>query len=158
VKNLNQYIAGLLLLLTCVSCSKNKEKSGCLPVALILPAFKFQVVDKNSGNDLFFSPSPAYSINDIKIVFKNQENKLDSISPPQRTNAGTGSYFVYIVPFSRIADTCYIKIKALKTDTVISTIERIKTECGSNDGVIKVQVNKEAPIANSNKTIIVIKK
>jgi hypothetical protein len=159
MKNLYKHCIGLFLLLAFISCSK-KEKSNCLlvPAALILPSFNFQVVDKNTGTDLFFSPSPAYSLNDIKIVFKNHENKLDSISPPLKTNTATGSHFMYIIPFSKIADTCYIKIKALKTDTVISTIERVKTECSSNDAVIKVQVNKEAAIINSNKTIIVIKK
>ena len=160
MKNLYKPCVGLFLVLTFISCSKNKEKSNCLlvPVALILPSFNFQVIDKNTGTDLFFSPSPAYSLNDIKIVFKTHENKLDSISPPQRTNTGTGSHFVYIIPFSKVSDTCYIKIKGLKTDTVVSTLERIKTECSSNDAVIKVQVNKEAAIVNSNKTIIVIKK
>jgi hypothetical protein len=159
MKNLYKYYAGLFLLLAFISCSK-KEKSNCLlvPAALILPSFNFQVVDKNTGTDLFFSPSPAYSLNDIKIVFKNHDNKLDSISPPLSTNNGAGSHFMYIIPFSRMADTCYIKIKTLKTDTVISTIERVKTECSSNDAVIKVQLNKEAAMVNSNKTIVVIKK
>lgn len=159
MKNQYKYWVGLFLLLILISCSK-KEKSNCLlvPVALILPSFNFQVIDKNTGTDLFFSPSPAYSLNDIKIVFKNHDNKLDSISPPLNTNNGTGSHFMYIIPFSRMADTCYIKIKTLKTDTVISTIERVKTECSSNDAVIKVQLNKEAAVVNSNKTILVIKK
>lgn len=159
MKNLYKNCVGLFLLLTFISCSK-KEKSNCLlvPAALILPSFNFQVIDKSTGADLFFSPSPAHPLNDIKIVFKTREGKLDSISPPLHTNTGTGNHFVYIVPFNKEKDTCYIKIRNLKTDTIVSTIEKIKTECSSNDAVVKVHLNKETPVVNSGKTVIVIKK
>lgn len=161
MKNLNRYIAGLLLLLTITSCSKNKDKSrGCppVPLALILQAVKFQVVDKASGQDLFFSSNPRYAFTDIKIVFRNSSNKLDSISPPLKQELPVGSHFVYPIPYTRTLDTCYIKIKNLKTDTLISTIATTKTECATAYSLNKVQVNKSAPIAYSNGNIIVIKK
>lgn len=154
-----QYCAVLLFLLACISCTK-KEKANCLfvPAALILPGYTFQVVDKTTGADLFFSAQPAYSMNDIKVVFKNASNKADSLAPPQKINNGSGDHFKYIVPLGRMADTCFIKIKNLKTDTLISTLENIKSECSSSIVVTKVQVNKSAPVAYANTDIVVIRK
>jgi hypothetical protein len=162
MKNLCRYVAGLLLLLSGVSCSKNKNKTNncqLIPVALILQAIKFRVVDKTSGQDLFFTPNPRYALTDIKIVFRNGSNKLDSISPPQKEELPNGSHFVYPIPYTRTLDTCYIKIKNLKTDTVISIIEATKNECGTTSyNLNKVQVNKNAPIAYSYSNVVIIKK
>jgi len=159
MKNFIQYCAGLLLLLTCISCSK-KEKQNCLlvPAALILPGFNFQVVDKTSGADLFFGVQPTYTLNDIKVVFKNASNKVDSLAPPQKINTGSVEYFHYIIPGNHAIDTCFIKIKNLKTDTVISTLETIKGECSSSISVIRIQVNKDAPFKYSNGSIVSIRK
>lgn len=161
MKNLSRYIACLFLLLTAVSCSKNKDKTKVcppVPLALILQAIKFQVVDKTSGQDLFFSANAPYALTDIKIVFRNSSNKLDSVSPPLKEELPAGSHFVYPIPYTRILDTCYIKIKNLKVDTVISTIATTKTECSTMYSLNKVQVNKNAPIAYSYSNVIVIKK
>jgi hypothetical protein len=159
MKNFIQYCAGLLLLLTCIACSK-KEKTNCLlaPYALILPSFNFQMVDKTTGADLFFSAQPAYTLNDIKVIFKNSNNKVDSLAPPQKINDGSGDHFKYIIPGNHAMDTCFIKIKSLKTDTIISTLETIKGECSSSIAVINVQVNKQAPFKYSNGGMVIIKK
>jgi len=161
MKNLSRYVAGLLLLLIAVSCSKNKDKNEVcppMPLALVLQAVKFQVVDKTSGQDLFFSQNPPYALTDIKIVFRNSSNQLDSVSPPLKDQLPTGSHFVYPIPYTRILDTCYIKIKGLKTDTMISTIATTITKCSTMYLLNKVQVNKNAPIAYSYSNVIVIKK
>jgi hypothetical protein len=161
MKNLCRLIAGLLLLLTITSCSKNKAKIvGCSPVplALILQAVKFQVVDKTSGQDLFFSPNASHPLTDIKIVFRNSSNKLDSVSPPLKEELPTGSHFIYTIPYTRTLDTCYIKIKDLKTDTLISTIAVTKTECSTSYALNKVQVNKNPSVAYSYSNVILIKK
>ena len=160
MKNLNRYVAGLLLLLTAVSCSKNKAKVICPPMPLTLPVqtVKFQVVDKTSGKDLFFSQNPPYALTDIKIVFRNSSSKLDSISPPLKEELPSGSHFVYAVSNARTPDTCYIKIKSLKTDTMISTLATTKTECSITYSLNKVQVNKNAPVAYTTGSVIVIKK
>jgi hypothetical protein len=161
MKNLCRYIAGLLLLFSVVSCSKNKAKVvGCppVPLALILQAVKFQVVDKTSGQDLFFSPNAPRPFTDIKIVFRNSSNKLDSISPPLKEELPIGSYFLYPIPYTRTLDTCYIKIKNLKTDTLISTIATTKTECATTYSLNEVQVNKNPPVTYSYSNVIVIKK
>jgi len=161
MKNLSRYIAGLMLLLTVVSCSKNKDKTKVcppVPLALILQAIKFQVVDKTSGQDLFFSAKAPYALTDIKIVFRNSSNQLDSVSPPLKDQLPTGSNFVYHIPYARTLDTCYIKIKGLKTDTMISTIATTITKCSTRYLLNKVQVNKNAPIAYSYSNVIVIKK
>ncbi|WPU93338.1 hypothetical protein SNE25_28880 [Mucilaginibacter sabulilitoris] len=158
MKNLNQYLVGLLLLLTCVSCSKNKEKSGCLPVALIQPAFKFQVVDKNNGNDLFFSASPQYSLSDISVEFRDKLNKINILSPPDHLNSGSVDHFVYTIPQGKTADTCFVKIKGLKTDTLISTITSTTTDCGVSLSLSRVKVNKNVPVDYSKDITIVIKK
>ena len=164
MKNLCRYIAGLLFLLTVVSCSKNKEKSkGCPPIPLAasllaIQSIKFQMVDKTSGQDLFFAPKAPYALTDIKIVFRNSSNKLDSVAPPMKEEWPTGWHFVYPVIYARTLDTCYIKIKGLKTDTLISTLSVNKGECGTSYALSKVQVNKNAPFAYSFNSITVIKK
>lgn len=158
MKNLNQYIAGFFILLTCVSCSKNKEKTGCLPVALIQPAFKFQVVDKNSGNDLFFSANPQYQLSDISIEFRDRENKLNILSPPEHQNLGSGDNFIYTISRGKLVDTCFVKIKNLKTDTLISTITSTTTDCGVSLSLSRVKVNKNVPVDYSKDITIVIKK
>ena len=159
MKKIIQYRTGLLLLLICFSCSK-KEKTNCLlsPYALILPSFNFQMVDKTTGADLFFSAQPVYTLNDIKVVFRNASNKVDSLAPPQKINEGSGEHFKYIIPGNHAIDTCFIKVKNLKTDTVISSLETIKGECSSSIAVIKIQVNKQAPFKYSNGGMVVIKK
>lgn len=159
MKNFIQYCTGLLLLATCISCSK-KEKQNCLlvPYALILPSFDFKLVDKATGTDLFFSAQPTYSLNDIKIVFKNSNNKVDSLAPPQKIDNGSGEHFRYIIPGNHATDTCFIKIKNLKTDTVISMVETIKGECSSSVAIIRIQVNKEAPFKYGNGGIVTIRK
>jgi len=160
MKNLCLYIFGLFILLTVVSCSKNKAKVICPPVPLALPVqtVKFQVVDKTSGKDLFFSQNPPYALTDIKIVFRNSSNKLDSISPPLKEDLPAGSHFLYIVSNPRSPDTCYIKIKSLKTDTLISTLATTQTACSTTYFLNKVQVNKDAPVAYVGGNVIIIKK
>ncbi|MBB6129080.1 hypothetical protein [Mucilaginibacter lappiensis] len=160
MKNLCLYIVGLFILLAVVSCSKNKAKVICPPVPLTVPVqtVKFQVVDKTSGQDLFFSQNPPYALTDIKIVFRNSSNKLDSISPPLKEELPTGSHFVYAVSNPRTPDTCYIKIKSLKTDTMISTFATTTTACSTTSFLNKVQVNKNAPVAYASGNVIVIKK
>ncbi len=160
MKNLCRYVVGLFVLLTVVSCSKNKAKVICPPVPLILPvqAIKFQLVDKTSGKDLFFSQNPPYALTDIKIVFRNSSAQLDSISPPLKEDLPTGSHFVYAVSNPMRPDTCYIKIKSLKTDTLISIFATTTTPCSTTSYLDKVQVNKNAPVAYVTGNVIVIKK
>jgi hypothetical protein len=129
-----------------------------VPAALILPSFNFQITDKTTGADLFFSAQPVYTLNDIKVVFRNGNNKIDSLAPPQTINTSSAQHFKYVVPLGRVVDTCFIKIKNLKTDTVISTLETIKGECSSSIAVTKVQVNKGTPVAYSNAALVIIKK
>ena len=161
MKKISQCTACLFLLLFAVSCSKNKnQKKICppVPVALILQVVRFQVVDKTSGQDFFFSPNAPYALTDIKIVFRNSSGKLDSVSPPLKEQVPTGSHFIYPVPYTRTLDTCYIKIKNLKTDTLISTVATTITECSTTYALNKVQVNKNAPVAYAYGNVIIIKK
>ncbi|WP_419699579.1 hypothetical protein [Mucilaginibacter sp. NFX135] len=161
MKKISQCIAGLLLLWIVVSCSKNKNQTKICPpapVALILQVVRFQIVDKTSGQDFFFSPNPPYALTDIKIVFRNSAGKLDSVPPPLKEAVPAGSHFVYPVPYTRTLDTCYIKIKNLKTDTMISTVAATKTECSTTYVLNKVQVNNNAPVAYTSGNVILIKK
>lgn len=127
-------------------------------MALIQPAFKFQVVDKNNGNDLFFSGSPRYQLSDISIEFRDKLNKINILSPPDHLNSGGNDHFIYTIPQGKLIDTCFLKIKNLKTDTLISTVTSTTTDCGITLSLSRVKVNKNVPVDYSKDITIVIKK
>ena len=71
------------------SCSKNKGSYGCT-AQYIPPSFKFKIISKTNGEDLFFSNTPQFPIGSLKIYFKNQKNEIDSVAPAVEVNNSTG--------------------------------------------------------------------
>jgi hypothetical protein len=129
--------AGLFVILLSTSCEKDRRMIGCT-AQYIAPTLRFQVIDKNDGTDLFFAAAPKFSTSDIKVHFKNSQNKLDSLAPQVET-VNNNKVFVYAQQRANLNDTCYLKIKGLKTDTLIYSIKL--TEPCSRPVINKVSIN-----------------
>ncbi|WP_295792072.1 hypothetical protein [Mucilaginibacter sp.] len=70
MKPLFHSITGIMLLsvllMGCTSNSTNKC-GPCPAIATVLPNINFRIVDKTTGEDLFFAPSPKFKIGQLKL-------------------------------------------------------------------------------------------
>ena len=58
-----------LLVMATTSCRKTKTvQCTVVPVALVVPEMNFRVVDKTTGNDLFFGSTAIYKTNQLKVA------------------------------------------------------------------------------------------
>lgn len=138
------------------SCSKVNESINCSTV-YIPPTLNFQVINKSTNADYFFSSSPLlYSVSDLKVFFKNASNRTDSITPPVKNN-DTQKYFAFTAPAAKQIDTCFIKIKNFPTDTVIFTVKNTEDSCPQLY-IKTVKINKSTAITTTPQMIIQIKK
>lgn len=112
-----------LLLLVCVSFifsaySKEDDKEpNCLPV--IYPdILTFRVVDKNTGEDLFFGEEPPYSVDDLHVLRQNfnDHTRLDTVRISQKEG-----YFH--VPMVLGQNTKYLSIADTPLDTLTYTVK-----------------------------------
>jgi len=151
------YLQIVFALLFClISCSKKTSVQGCT-AQYVAPTIKFILVDKTNGNDLFFSASPNYSINELKMRFKNQANKLDSITPAIEVSGNNTKHFVYSVPALRSSDTCYVQIKGLISNSIYYVISKDSSPC-QTPFVSMVKVDNENIINYKTNDVITIKK
>jgi hypothetical protein len=138
------------------SCSKEEGSFGCA-AQYIAPTFKFNVVSVSNGNDLFFSTPPVYATTAIKIYFKNQANKIDSISPSLEETGTTGKYFVYSIPTVQAKDTCFVKINGVLSNTIYYTTTTDNPPC--NTAIINsIKIDNNDYIGYKTNDIITIKK
>ena len=151
-------LIGLLIFSSGVifSCSKDKDSFGCA-AQYIAPTLKFNIVSITTGNDLFFSPTPVYPTTTIKIYFKNQLNKPDSIAPSIEETGATGKHFVYSIPSVRPKDTCFIKINGVLSNTVYYTTSTDNPPCNSVF-INSVKVDNNDYITYKTNDIVTIKK
>ncbi|UEG51446.1 hypothetical protein LLH06_10720 [Mucilaginibacter daejeonensis] len=127
MKKLSFPLLAFVFFLT-ISCTKNNSERTACTGQYVYPTLKFKVIDKTTRADLFFSSTPTYLLSDIKIIFKNGSNRSDPIRPTV-VSRETSKYFSFTAPRVLPTDTCIIKIKALKSDTLVYTIARSSGTC-----------------------------
>lgn len=118
----------LLCILILIACSKDSKQTGACTLAYILPSLNFNIVNQSSGADLFFSKNPVYNPSDLKVYFKNSMNKIDSVTPSVLIR-GNKKYFSFTTSRASLSDTCIIKIKTVKADTLTYTIANTDEIC-----------------------------
>lgn len=148
-------ISSLMLLASCTNSDKQDVQIACSAV-YIFPKLNFQVVSKANNTDLFFAPVPAYDVSAIKVYLKNGYNKIDSLLPVV-TVMGTQKYFTFSVMQSRLKDTCFVKIKGLKVDTLIYTLGKTNAPC-PQWYINSVAINRGAASALAENGVLQIKK
>jgi len=70
MKPLFYAIIGVMLLLVFASACTSNSTNKCGPcplIAVVLPNLNFRIVDKTTGEDLFFAASPKYKIGQLKF-------------------------------------------------------------------------------------------
>lgn len=70
MRSLLTLIGALALLLALASGCASNSTSKCDPcplIATVLPNINFRIVDKTTGEDLFFAAAPKYKINQLKL-------------------------------------------------------------------------------------------
>lgn len=115
---------GLLLFLIFQSCEKKLNGGVTCLAYMVADTLRFNIIDKNSNSDLFFSDNPAYSIEDIKVLKKNSINKFDTLAL-QVSSAGSLKYFGVQIsaPYPQ-GEILYLKIADAALDTLSYTTVR----------------------------------
>ena len=126
---LSFYLMGFVLLTMIISCQKlaSPKEFGCL--ALVTPAYlKFNVIDKNSGQDLFFSASPKYQIVSLYLFEKNDKTRKDTIRPDV-IGTGPSRYFKLRLNNTVLKDTLIFKIAPNTDDELMSIFKLTDGQC-----------------------------
>lgn len=109
------------------ACDKQPitEVIGCDPVQTNAA---FRVVDRLSGENLFFSDNPKYQIEDIK-VYKIRDKTHQN--PLELTVIGKGDQRSFLLPFdfSNPTDTMVFKIANTPDDLLIYKYTRSENHC-----------------------------
>jgi hypothetical protein len=140
-------LASLLALSSCTN--KNNGQIACT-AQYVFPSLNFQIVNETDYTML------VYTTTDINIYLKNDANKTDAINPIIKS-ASNQKFFSFSLKRAKAIDTCYIKIKNYKLDTLIYTISNTLTPC-PQPYISKVTINKSLPLTIAPNAIVEIKK
>lgn len=145
-----KYSLTICIAIVAVSCNKNtsKEIVGCdLALSpLILP---FNVLDVNSGQDLFFSTSPRYETNAIYFFSIRDKTRKDTIRPAI-TGTATNRIFTVQINNTAIKDTLLMKVATNPDDIIIYEVKKGDGPCGGL-AFDKVYFNGTQLTANNGK-------
>lgn len=88
----------------------------------------FQVLDKNSGEDLFFGSASKFKPKDLKIYPLRYKNDSDTLRVRPFTTPAA-QIFVFPFNFNKDRDTVLIKIADTRPDTLIYTVKKPSNAC-----------------------------
>jgi len=111
-----------------MACTKADKQTGACTLEYIYPSLNFNIVSQSSGADLFFSANSLYKPEDLNVHFKSGINRTDSVTPSVQTR-GNKFFFSFKTSHAYLSDTCIIKIKNAKADTVTYTIANTDEIC-----------------------------
>ncbi|MBK1439812.1 hypothetical protein JHJ32_07445 [Parapedobacter sp. ISTM3] len=134
---------GLLLVIglgiLVASCSK-EEKQPCL--AVINPdTLRFNVLNKQTNSDLFFSDSPLYDTTELKLYQKDNEGNLKDFNG---LGVAKDSEVVHFFSLVYPSDTLFIKIADQPLDTIAFTGKAVSSPCPQTI-LDEVAFNSETP-------------
>lgn len=148
----------LIILLFCtinITCKKNSTTSSCddadvncTGVTCLIQQylFDFRIIDKISGNDLVFGPSPRYTAGDVKLyadaALTNEIQITADVSgksfhsfqskPQMYLVIASASTYILNADFKKI-DCCTDRIKNLKSDGLVV--------CTCCDDIVSIMVD-----------------
>ncbi len=125
-RNILFFMPLLLLMASCKKSNTNCEEAVCPAIFILPPPVKFNVVDKNTDADLFFSSSPQYSLNDL-IVYVKKNNSDTSHIPFYIDSSSSNKHF--ITPISNLNATYFIQIQNNVNDTIEMIMNPVFTKC-----------------------------
>lgn len=130
---MKQAISFRLLLLAVIitllfSCSKNGKDSVNCTLQLNPIKINFNVLDKTTNEDLYFSSNPRFQTKDLYLFNKKDVARKDTIRPAI-TGSGTTRSFQYIVDYSSLQDTLILRTDDLSDNTLIYTIQKTNGDC-----------------------------
>ena len=133
---MNKSTAGVLmigaftLLSACTKINDNTQVIGCDPVTSFA---RFQIVDKSSGQDLFFSTNPKYQLKDISLFKISDKNYKDTIKTLVAGPGGSERYFLLSINFKKPKDTLVVRIAGTPDDQLIYTVKRASNSCFADE-------------------------
>jgi hypothetical protein len=157
----NKFITGfkrILFVLSIViivqSCEKgNTENSNCL--AIVVPdILRLNVVNKNTGEDLFFSPSPVYTTNQIHFVIDDMQA---NVSPKIEASATLGKHFSIEIGGGSKAGYIRAYLADKLAYTIQYTMKEVRTSNCPKYVLDKVIVDGNQVEENINSRVILLK-
>lgn len=92
-------IMGIAMFVLLLSCTKKSEKPNCL--AIISPLkLNFNLIDKDTKKDLFFSETPKYQINEIAIYKSSDTEKKNPLKVNVETIQGNKNFYIILADFT----------------------------------------------------------
>jgi hypothetical protein len=102
---------------SCIKDSTYEPEIVCDPTE---PYVAFQVVDKVSGTDLYFSTDAKYKLNQF-YAFKSSDKKHTDTIKPKIFSTATERVFLLPLNLARSADTLILKIADTPEDLLVYT-------------------------------------
>jgi hypothetical protein len=131
-----------------ISCSPSNDEPPCL--AVVTPdTLRFNVFDKETKVDLFFSDSPAYDTTEVQLLKKGVDGALE----PAHKGIAKGWEDVHFFSTVYPDDTLFLKIADQPLDTIAFIGKPADTPCPQTI-LDKVTFNSEAPELNAHGRII----
>lgn len=115
------FLLSLLIILFATGCHKQSQKCLALPVALVLPEINFKVVDKTTGNDLFFGSHAIYKTSQLKAA---QLTSGFADSTVLFTDS-LHQFFILRLMHSNAVDTVTLKVAGLSQDNLVFKVSEV---------------------------------
>lgn len=116
------------ILILNVSCSRNEDYSRNCSFQLSPIKVNFNLVDKTTNEDLFFTSNARFSTKDLYLFKKKDVARKDTIRP-SITGSGTNRSFQYVADYYPLQDTLILKTGNLPDNLLILTSEKTTSGC-----------------------------
>lgn len=135
------------------SCSKNDSVTNNCTAQVNPIIINFNVLDKATNQNLYFSPNPRFQTKDLYFFKKIDVARKDTIRPII-TGSGTSRYFQYASDYTSLQDTLVLKTGNLSDNTLVYTIEKTDNKC-PNYKLATVNFNGSALSPSSERYILI---
>jgi hypothetical protein len=121
-------VFGILLSVSIAGCSKSNEDAINCTLQVNPVILTFNILDKLTKEDLYFSPNPRFKIKDIYFFKKKDVSRRDTLRPTIN-GSGTDRTFQYTTEYNTLKDTLTMKMGGLSDDSLTYTIETTNNPC-----------------------------
>ena len=118
-----------IFLFLLISCSSKDKKNPCgggpgVPCPLIHNIhFRFSILDKSTGQDLFFSTPPSYPVSALKVTWSRGGDGLSEV------DTFSSHHDFFMTALEAGLDTFYFQIANTKADTLVYTANTHSASC-----------------------------
>lgn len=142
-----------MLLSAITSCSKNNTETKNCTLQLNPININFNVVDKNTNQDLYFSSNPRFQTKDLYFFRKTDVARKDTIRPTI-TGTGVERSFQYTFQYTSFQDSVILHTGNLSDNTISYAVKKTDDVC-TQYKVSTVSSNGSTLIPSSGKYIFV---